>query len=289
MDDGAIDGSGAICDSYAEIDSRIRVIHKENGGLSDARNAGLDVAKGNYVCFIDSDDFIDAEMLTELYHMAIDNHAQISVCGARDIYECGAVAECGEPESFTCSGQEALYYTLEGKRMIISACTKLIEREICNTHRFVKGKTYEDAFFAPDLFLAADVVAVTSRPLYNYWHRKGSITTQDFSRKNLDVIEAYEQAVQIVSDRCPELLPVAVFRYRWAHFVVLDKMLLAMDGKEYPEYRTVLTFLRKNWLAIFKCPYFSRARRISVLALKISVRLYYLFVLINNRDKSANG
>jgi glycosyltransferase involved in cell wall biosynthesis len=87
VDDGSPDNSGAICDQYAEKDSRVRVIHKENGGLSDARNAGIEVARGKYLGFVDSDDFVNEDMYKQLYTSIIENNADLSICGIFDLYE----------------------------------------------------------------------------------------------------------------------------------------------------------------------------------------------------------
>lgn len=274
VDDGATDSSGVICDEYAQKDSRIRVIHKENGGLSDARNAGIEAAKGQYFCFIDSDDYIDPEMLEVLYHLITDNEADISVCGIRDCFDSGKCFQSSENKQFVILGKEALRYILEGKYLYGSICNKLICRELCQDHRFVKGKTYEDAFFIPELFLRAKKVAATTKSYYNYWHRSDSITTKPFSQKNMDVVEAYEYTYQVVQRCCPELIDVAMFRLYWAHFVVLDKMLVAENYKELPQFKPVWRFLKKNWAKIIRCKYFQSTRRVASIALRIHLKLY---------------
>lgn len=284
VDDGSTDSSGAMCDEYAQKDSRIRVIHKKNGGLSDARNAGIDSAAGDYLCFIDSDDFVAPNMIQVLYDLIKKNDADVSVCGICDCYETGEFAQSSDSREIVCSGIEALRLTLEGEKLPGSVCSKLIHRSLCQTHRFVKGKTYEDAFFTPELFIQAKKVAATTQSLYHYWHRAGSITTLPFSPKNMDVIEAYEHTLAQVKKNCPQLCDVAMFRLYWAHFVVLDKILVTENYKTLPQYQQVLSFLKKNWLSIVKCPCFQRSRRIAAITLKLNVRLYRKLVFMRNKE-----
>lgn len=289
VDDGATDRSGLICDEYAQKDSRIRVIHKENGGLSDARNAGIEASNGQYLCFIDSDDFVDAEILEILYRLILDNEADISVCGIRNCYDSGKVLQCNEIKQLQFSGTEALRNILEGKDLFGSICNKLIRIDLCHEHRFLKGKTYEDAFFIPELFLRAEKVAATTQPLYNYWHRSDSITTKPFSRKNMDVVDAYDYTYKVVCDRKPELRDVAEFRIYWAYFVVLDKMLETGKYKELPQFAQVHRFLKKNWINIVRCKYFQNTRRLAAVALGIHLQLYRMLSMLQANRYKVNG
>ncbi len=285
VDDGATDGSAAMCDAYAAQDARVRVIHKENGGLSDARNAGIEAARGKYLCFIDSDDFVAETMLEKLHTLLCRENADISVCGICDCYEGSQVNQSSEIREFACTGVEALKLTLEGSQLPGSVCSKLIRRELCENHRFLKGRTYEDAFYTPGLFIGAEKVAATTESLYYYWHRAGSITTKPFSQRNMDVIDAYQYTLEQVMQHCPQLEDVARFRLYWAHFVVLDKMLVTENFRQLPQYPQVVGFLKKNFRSIISCPYFQRARRIAALALKIHVGLYRQ--LVKMRDHGA--
>ena len=173
--------------------------------------------------------------------------------------------------------------TTLGKELPISVCTKLIRRELCREHRFLKGRTYEDAFYTPGLFLRAGKVAATTRSLYNYWHRADSITTKPFSVQNMDVVDAYTYTLEQVREHCPELEDVAQFRLYWAHFVVLDKLLMTKGYKQLPQYGAVKSYLKKNTWKIFRNAYFTRARRLAALALGIHVGLYRLLVLWQER------
>ena len=212
IDDGSTDQSGIICDEYAKKDHRIRVIHKQNGGISAVRNLGIESACGQYIGFVDGDDYIESDMYEVLYRLLIEHQADIAVCNVSNCYETGAKNLYSGGEIFTCSGEEALEITLEGKKMPASLCNKLYRREVIGDLRFRVGKTYEDAFFLPELFLRASLLVVTTDAYYNYWHRVGSITTSGFSERTLDVIDAYQFTYDLVKISCPRLLPVAEFR-----------------------------------------------------------------------------
>ena len=274
VNDGSTDNSGEICDSLSTIDNRIRVIHKQNGGLSDARNVGCKAATGDFVAFIDSDDFIDSEMLSKLYSLVVEHNAQVAVCGICDCYKDRKVPQCKDQVSFVTDGVNALKITLEGNLMPGSVCSKLIRADIAKKLSFRVGKTYEDAFYTPDLFLSVSTVAVTTECLYNYWHRSDSITTRPFSNKAMHVIEAYEYTFECIRDKYPKLIDVAQFRIYWGYFVVLDRILATENYKLLPEFEKVVGYLKQNWFGIIRTGYFTTARRISAVALKISLSLY---------------
>ncbi len=289
VDDGSTDGSGALCDRYLERDSRIRVLHKTNGGLSDARNAGIDMAKGTYCAFVDSDDFITENMLQVLYEQMIAAGADLSVCGEYDCYEAGCSPRMADIVADTCTGVKALGLLLEGKNITGSVCTKLIPAEVCRRHYFVTEKTYEDAFYMPELFIGAKKVAYTTQPLYYYWHRAGSITTRPFSASAMDVIEAYEYTLEMVEKHCPQLRDVAMFRLYWAHFVVLDRMLTVENYCRLPQYAPVVKYLKKHWREIVRCPYFQSSRRLAAVALRCHVKLYQLLLSLRDSKQKVHG
>ncbi len=288
VDDGSTDRSGEICDEYTKKDERVHVIHKENGGLSDARNAGTVAAEGEYICFVDSDDFLETEFLARLYSLITDNGADLSVVGIYDCYKDGRTPQFGEITSFVTDGMEALKLTLEGEKLPGSVCTKLIKAEIAKKLSFRVGKTYEDAFYTPDLFLSVERVAVSTESLYNYWHRSDSITTRPFSEKAMHVIEAYEYTLNKIKDTNPELIPICEFRINWGYFVVLDRILATKNYKSLPEYKQVISHLRKNWLKIYKTPYFRKARRLSAIALKLSPAFYLLLSKMKEKRDGIN-
>lgn len=196
VDDGSPDGCPAICDEYAEKDSRVKVIHKGNGGLSDARNAGLDVAQGEYIGFVDSDDLIKPDMYSNLIKLARETRADIVVCGIEVIDEDGN-KEMNWPETLVSgvySSDELINnFSYISSQIMPSVANKIFARKIFAELRFPKGKLYEDGFIQIDLYKLCNLVAVDEYYGYCYQNiRKGSITNSSFSPRNFDWIELKE-------------------------------------------------------------------------------------------------
>ena len=285
VDDGSPDNSGKMCDDWSQKDRRIRVIHKENGGLSDARNRGIQESSGEYIIFIDSDDFIEPKMLEVLYNLATDHDADVAISGLCDCYISGKFPRCTQTDIKIYNGVQALEQALIAERISVEVCTKLIKRTTLGDLRFLKGKTSEDAFFTPQLFLKSSKIVETPVPFYNYWHRSGSITTAPFNEKGTHVIEAYEIVMNMVEQDYPQLKVAAECRLLWAHFTVLDRI-LASSNHDIPAFYDSVKFLKKNWLKVIKNPYFRKSRKLSAIALKLNVTLY---MIISNANRKRYG
>lgn len=193
VDDGSPDNCGAICDEYASGDERIHVIHKANGGLSDARNTGINVARGEYLGFIDSDDFIANDMYELLYQRIIEENADISICDA-------AVTNDGEKATFTDSeakdifeGEDILLAMIYRNRFTVNTWNKLYRRELFQNIRFPKGMLYEDLATTYKLMMQAKCVVYSHSKKYAYVQRNGSIM-------NVTGFRIVKDKVQIVSE-----------------------------------------------------------------------------------------
>lgn len=198
VDDGSPDGCGKICDEVAKKDRRIIVIHKKNGGLSDARNAGLRKAKGDYFIFIDADDYIDTKMIQILFENLKKSNADISVCNY-DIFDENENYIFKdfelEEEKGEFSGYEAAEKTLfKQEPQMVVAWNKLTKRKLWENRIFPIGKQHEDDFTSYQLYYEADKVVITKMPLYHYFQRSDSIVGVGFNIKSLDKIEAYIRA-----------------------------------------------------------------------------------------------
>lgn len=275
VDDGSTDKSGQMCDAYAKEDPRIQVLHKENGGQSSARNAGQERATGEYVLFVDSDDFVSTQIMEKLYALARKYQADVVCGGICNCYKGRNYAQYEKKIEFTCSGVEGLQKALEGKLIPGSACGRLISKKLYTSVSFHLNRLYEDTFYLVDLFEKVNKVAVTTETLTYYWHRENSTTTHRFQPKDMDVINAYEYVFDKVKISYPELLPQAQFRLFWAHFVVLDRIMEQRNYKQIPEYEGVVSYLKKSWKEVVMCPYFQLSRRLAAVALRIHPRLYY--------------
>lgn len=203
VDDGSPDNCGAICDEYAAMDHRVQVIHKPNGGLSDARNAGLAIARGEYIAFVDSDDWVAEDYLERL-------RFALSETGA-DICECDVIKTSGE-ETSSEQGTPVAYETEGALTQLINdgvfrqhVWNKLYRREVISDILFPKGKTNEDEFWTYQVFGNAKKVAKISDILYFYFQRPGSIMGETYSLKRLDALEAKLQRQKYIDTRFPQL------------------------------------------------------------------------------------
>ncbi len=188
IDDGALDNSGNICDEYEKKDMRVKVIHKKNGGLSDARNCGIENATGDFLSFIDSDDWIEPEFLETLYNSLKENNADISVVGINKFYDDGRVVEEICPP-VGCVDDTTQRCMLLERYMVYSvvAWNKLYKKEMFDEIRYPKGYIHEDEYVAHKLMYKAERVCFSDRPLYNYYQRTNSIMgafREEMSEKN---------------------------------------------------------------------------------------------------------
>lgn len=218
VDDGSTDGSGLICDEYARQNKCIQVIHKDNGGLGSARNAGLDAATGEYVAFVDSDDRIAPEMYQQLLLALRDSKADLSICGYRKVegHEEQGVANTYASETMT--GMQALekLYTNDYVYFTI-ACNKLFKRSVFDSLRFPQGKLFEDGYAAFRFYFAAQTVVCLPECYYFYLTRSGSITTSLLSIKNLDGLDAEVDSIDFLNEKdCFDLLAKAQIKYAGA-------------------------------------------------------------------------
>ncbi|OTO76646.1 glycosyltransferase family 2 protein [Enterococcus sp. 12E11_DIV0728] len=263
VDDGSPDNSGAICDQYAKKDSRVKVIHKLNGGLSDARNAGIDVANGKYLGFIDSDDYIAKDMFELLYTNIVKEDANLSICGIYHVYE-GKEPEKKAEKYMVLNQDEATVLIFHGNQISDHAVNKLYSRSIFSELRYPLGKYHEDSFTIVGILDQCERIVVDTKQRYYYYHRDDSITSQTFSKKHLEYITAWEQNERKVAGRSKEIEDAAHQRVCFANFLVLDKIVNADMEKSVPEINTIVNYLKTNYMFIMKNKIFTRNRKLAL-------------------------
>ena len=203
VDDGSPDNCPMICDEYAERDSRIKVIHKKNGGLSDARNAGLDISTGEYIMFIDSDDFVDKDMMKSMMQNMIDNEVDMVVCNINYVYDDKEVVKYNHPDRILDKYEAMEEYLKDGIVQAV-AWNKLYKKSLINDMRYKVGKTNEDEFFTYKVVDKTDKIYYNSRPFYNYIQRDSSIMGK-YSIKRLDGVEASYERLNFIKKKYPTL------------------------------------------------------------------------------------
>ena len=208
VDDGSTDNCGLICDEYKEKDSRVRVLHQKNAGLSEARNKGIELAKGTYVMFIDSDDYIEERLVECLYQKIEENSADIAICSVycvpenRNVNMSGFKNDYNPIKSMAYTGREILSVKMfERESWIwVIACNKLYKRELFSKLRFPKGKIHEDEFMIHKIMLMCDKVIGVPEVSYIYLIREGSITGRKINIKRLDYVECLFDRVKCYAE-----------------------------------------------------------------------------------------
>ncbi len=210
VDDGSPDNCPAMCDSWAKKDDRIRVIHKPNGGLSDARNAGMSVATGELMTFVDSDDWISPDMYEYLYQRLIEDGSDIAACGVQLIWENGTL-----PRMLTCEGncvlnrEEAMQAIIEESWLKQPVVYKIYKTKLIKDVMFPVGKYHEDVFWSYRAVSKASKVSVSDHIGYYYLQRGGSIMGKGFSIQSLDCMVATKERYVYVADHYANLIPSA--------------------------------------------------------------------------------
>lgn len=211
VDDGSPDRSGAICDAWAAKDRRIKVIHKQNGGLSDARNAGMAISTGSYMGFVDSDDHISPDMFRLLLERMTADGSDIAACGVEMVFEDGTPSQMLTPTgSHTLNNAQAMEAIIRESLLKQPVWYKLYKTELIRDISFAVGKYHEDVFWSWQAVARAKKVSIFDTPCYYYLQRSGSIMGERFSERRLDAIEAKCQRYDYLADHYPELAPEAL-------------------------------------------------------------------------------
>lgn len=204
IDDGSTDESGKICDEYKKKDNRITVIHQQNQGISVARNVGIELSKGEYIQFVDSDDFIKTNMVEDLYNIIKKEDVDLVSC-SHYIYTNGNVQEKEYSEKIEVYTQsEAIKSLILDKSIRFFAVDKLYKKELWQNVRFPIGRRFEDIATTPKIFKKVQKIAFYDKPLYYYRQREGSIMSKRSKEQQLEyiqsILEMQQELTNIVQD-----------------------------------------------------------------------------------------
>jgi len=200
VNDGSTDGSLSICQKYEKIDTRIHLINKSNGGLSSARNAGIDFSSGEYLVFIDSDDFIHLKMIEYMLTSIMKDKTDICICNIQDFYKDKILFPIDEiktePNKSILSSQEVIgwFFGLKGKIATVS-CNKIYKSILFENIRFPIGKIHEDVFVTYRVIQNAQMITFIDNPFYFYLQRNDSITKIRFNDKSYDYLEGFKNMI----------------------------------------------------------------------------------------------
>lgn len=290
VDDGSTDDSGLICDKYANEDSRIRVIHKENGGLSSARNAGLDIAKGKYIGFVDSDDYIDKNMYKYLFEVITRDNSELAICNYREVYEdsinIGEKNKINIPSSEIYNKYEILnkLYTHESGQIVV-AWNKLYRKELFDEERYPIGRIHEDEFLIHRILYKCNKISYINDDLYYYLQRENSIMKESFSIRKIDVIDALKDRMDFFrKNNEVELLKKSETTYIAIFLSIYVKAYKQFNNVD-NELRNIKSGFNENIIHLLKNPYNNWKAKILWCVFYFNPRLY---IKICNNLKSRN-
>ncbi|RXM50835.1 MULTISPECIES: glycosyltransferase [unclassified Chryseobacterium] len=279
VNDGSKDNSGDIITVYAEkYPDKIKAFTKENGGLSDARNFGIDKATGDYIGFVDSDDYVTETMFEEMLFLAEKHQAEIVICNIQKVDENGLVTQKltqipNMPEKIRLEDHFSVFSDIS-----YFACNKLFRKELFNQKRFKKGVHFEDIQLIPQLLLECETIAQTQNFHYQYLERTDSIT-KTHTEKGLDILKAVKDVESIFSQsryahKAKELKNFQIFEgvysfLAYLAFVKEEKMFYSMADK-------LSVFIRERQIKIQDILNYSRFGTNYLLSLPLKKKIFYL-------------
>ncbi len=285
VDDGSPDGSGAICDKLAAEDCRIRVIHKENGGAATARNAGLDIMTGEYIAFVDADDYMEVNYIEALYRTLKENNAQVSICSFKTIDEEGNAVEIDElhredsgnetgNDIQVFDGNEIILQDLQGHWEHVAPWGKLYQADLFENVRYPKWPAYEDEPVFIRVFDRVEKAAASKEKLYYYVQHAGSLMNTAYSEKQRSTtMKMWKERIEYYSDgalRHNELLNCIL-----QAFVAWNVLFLSLHAHEMTkEQKAELKGeIRTYFGCLFKTPHLYNSKESIKLAVKCVLTL----------------
>ncbi|MEG0741168.1 MAG: glycosyltransferase family 2 protein [Clostridia bacterium] len=272
VDDGSTDESGQMCDAYALRDSRVRVIHKPNGGLADARNVGFSIFQGEFVTCVDSDDFIDPRALETQLNTLLASEADIVVSGIQQ-FSCEKLLRVSSPPRRICTAEEAISLLLSLPGYMNPLCNKLFRRELLHGVQCKPYAAAEDFSTTCQALHRARRIALIPDVLYHYRIRANSIITAPFNLKRLDSLQSFDDTSIFIRAWYPgfeEQLGACEARFALS---LLGRVVTS--PKRYPEVeRMLVERVRKNRRALHASASVPRAMRLADFSLRLGLPFY---------------
>ena len=262
VDDGSTDLSGEKCDNYKSQDERILVFHKSNGGLADARNYGINKSSGDFLIFVDSDDWIESNTVENAISVMNDDQSDMVVYGITIDYENGKKKVKAPLKKECIDKKRALIYINSFKGIDVSACNKMFKRKLFNNISFPYGKLCEDYYIMYKIFDCCSKISIIPSPYYHYFQRTNSISRN--SNVNMDYLYAAEEEVEYFKNHHEDILFSAITGYVFANIVIysmkysrnitFDKRKIQKEMRKYKKYifqNKTLSILRKLQFLLF--------------------------------------
>ena len=274
VNDGSTDSSGIICDEFKKMDSRIRVIHKKNKGAADARNVGLEAATGQYISFIDSDDWIKPDLMEYLYDILCRYNSDLAISTIYVIERSGKGHSLGGNEAEECLlPEQCLEKLLYHNQIEPSPCGKLYKKELFEKIRFSENKHFEDIGTIYKTIHRARTIGCGYKDKYIYCVHDGSETTSDFQAWKFDLLDETDKMCQDIIKWYPALERAIISRRVEARFSTLNQMVNVAHIFQ-SKRREMISFIKNNQWLIMKDRKAAKRIKIAILSLQMGWNFY---------------
>lgn len=278
VNDGSPDNCGNICDEYAEKDNRVIVIHKKNGGQASARNKALEIVRGEYIGFVDSDDWIEPDMYELLYNMCIQNQCDIAACTYNIHYKNKTKIKESYPLTIH-SRTEAMKTMLEGELYDEVVWSKLFKRNLLDDIRFTEGIMYEDTDFTYKVIHNSEKVCCLGEPKYHYIKRENSTMDRAKKSKCIDAVLIYDEMNKFFTEHYKELNYLIALKLANCAMLVLNEMAISEKFPEHKEeYYKASKILNSYFNKTIRLPFYNKNVKLLLLAVKIHPLFYKLII-----------
>ena len=282
VDDGSTDRSGIICDLFKQKDERIKIIHKQNGGQSDARNVGIQMATGKYLYFLDSDDLLARDAIYTMVNIAEKTRCDVVMSAAQ-------VFKKKKPKDTSCIGIECVVDVEEAMRRMFlhrgvghEPWGKLYHRKIWNVFRFPIGKIYEDYAVLYKVMASCNKVAIIETPLYFYRIRQGSTMNVALKEKELQIFDISNSVTHFIRENLPGLKEYAEYLQLVTYLKTMKRIL---DGgfNQYEREQKIIMDYVYSCKKLLKRKWVKKSDRIKILSLLLSKKLFYFVYILGEK------
>lgn len=258
VDDGSVDNSNNICKQYKEKNSNIKLINIEHKGSDVARNIGLEHCDGDFITFVDSDDYVDPKYLEIMYNNIVSNNCDLCICDFRVVFNHEYKKKYYTNQIRILSSEEMykMFFRISQKKDYYGVWGKLIKKEVISKIKFVENKINGDIPFVYSVISSANKAVFVDDVLYYYYHNREGITNRAFSFEKLDLLEMWDVVLKDVKEKHPEYLDYCKGCCMRARFTLLSKMFIDgydKNNKELYEINCQLKqYIRKNYFSLLK-------------------------------------
>lgn len=283
LDDGSTDSSGVICDRYASLDCRIKVIHTDNCGIGVTRNRLIKSASCGFICFVDSDDYIEPKMLEIMHHNMVSYDADISLCGTRFVFPKKTLnnsRDINDIQVYT--KEQAVFELIDNWKITCSPCDKLYKAELFKDVRYPRVLAFEDMMIAFHLFEKCEKIVYDGHLLYNYVKTPDSLLRSKFNVDHLVELEARKKMTEMIGAAYPNMIPKLEINELNTKLYVCNRI-ISESPELVPVYNQLSAELKFNYKRLIKSDYVCIKTKIMITVMKISSHLYKVCIKMMKR------